>query len=326
MAIGQIGPAQTPVSERMNSAVVIAIQGLRKSYGKLVAVKHLDLEIARGEVFGILGPNGAGKTTTLEMVEGLRKPDAGSIMVAGIDAVRQPQRLKEIIGVQLQSTALFNYLTNFEILQLFASFYARGMSDRELDDLLMQVNLSEKRNNRVEELSGGQQQRLSIALTLVNKPEVVFLDEPTTGLDPQARHNLWDLVQEINRQGRTVVLTTHYMEEAETLCHRIAIMDHGEILALDTPRGLIAGLHLPPTISGATDRPLPRARVQQVPGVQDLRLDDGHFEVRTTAPQETLVALMALATELGAQISDLNVHGANLEDVFISLTGRSLRA
>jgi ABC-2 type transport system ATP-binding protein len=310
----------------MNSAVVIAIQGLRKSYGKLVAVKHLDLEIARGEVFGILGPNGAGKTTTLEMVEGLRKPDAGSIMVAGIDAVRQPQRLKEIIGVQLQSTALFNYLTNFEILQLFASFYARGMSDRELDDLLMQVNLSEKRNNRVEELSGGQQQRLSIALTLVNKPEVVFLDEPTTGLDPQARHNLWDLVQEINRQGRTVVLTTHYMEEAETLCHRIAIMDHGEILALDTPRGLIAGLHLPPTISGATDRPLPRARVQQVPGVQDLRLDDGHFEVRTTAPQETLVALMALATELGAQISDLNVHGANLEDVFISLTGRSLRA
>jgi ABC-2 type transport system ATP-binding protein len=326
MAVGRFNTAGTLAYAGTTGDTVIAINGLRKSYGKLVAVKRVDLEIARGEVFGILGPNGAGKTTTLEMVEGLRKPDAGSITVNGIDAVRQPQRLKEIIGVQLQSTALFNFLTNFEILQLFASFYARGMRDQEIDDLLKQVNLAEKRNNRVEELSGGQQQRLSIALTLVNKPDVVFLDEPTTGLDPQARHNLWDLVRDINALGKTVVLTTHYMEEAEMLCHRIAIMDHGEVLALDTPSGLIAGLHLPPTISGVTDRPLPRARAQQLPGVQELRLDAGHFELRSTTPQDTLVALMALATELGTQISDLNVRGANLEDVFISLTGRSLRA
>ena len=298
MAIGQIGTAAAPAYERATGEAVIAIKGLRKSYGKLMAVKQVDLEIARGEIFGILGPNGAGKTTTLEMVEGLRKPDAGSISVNGIDAVRQPQRLKEIIGVQLQSTALFNYLTNFEILQLFASFYARGMSDQELDTLLKQVNLSEKRNNRVEELSGGQQQRLSIALTLVNKPEVVFLDEPTTGLDPQARHNLWDLVWEINRQGRTVVLTTHYMEEAETLCHRIAIMDHGEVLALDTPRGLIARLHLPPTISGVTDKPLPWPACRSA-GRAGRAAGASGFEIRATAPQEALVALMSLATEVG---------------------------
>ena len=305
---------------------VIAIAGLRKSYGKVLAVKQVDLEIRRGEVFGILGPNGAGKTTTLEMIEGLRKPDAGTITVSGVDAVRQPARLKEIIGVQLQSTALFTYLTNFEILQLFASFYEHGMSDKELEDLLAQVNLSEKRDNRVEELSGGQQQRLSIALTLVNRPQVVFLDEPTTGLDPQARRNLWDLVRQIHARGQTVVLTTHYMEEAETLCDRVAIMDHGELLALDTPRGLIASLRTPPVISGTTVRPLPLDALRSLPRVQDVRLDDDGFELRTTDPQDALVRLLNLATSQDLEISNLNVRTGNLEDVFINLTGRSLRA
>ncbi len=305
---------------------VIAINGLHKAYGKVVAVKHVDLEIRRGEVFGILGPNGAGKTTTLEMIEGLRRPDAGSIDVSGIDAVRQPALLKEIIGVQLQSTALFIHLKNFEILRLFASFYAHGMTDAELEDLLATVNLSEKRNSYVRELSGGQQQRLSIALTLVNRPQVIFLDEPTTGLDPQARRNLWELVQQINAHGQTVVLTTHYMEEAETLCDRVAIMDHGEILALDTPRGLIAGLDLRPVISGSTARPLPLTRMEALPGVVDARLDDDGFEIHTDEPQETLGGLLHMATELGLELSNLQVRGGNLEDVFIHLTGRKLRA
>jgi ABC-2 type transport system ATP-binding protein len=305
---------------------VIAISGLHKTYGKLTAVNHVDLEIQRGEVFGILGPNGAGKTTTLEMIEGLRKPDSGSINVSGIDAVRQPAQLKEIIGVQLQSTALFTHLKNFEIMQLFSSFYAHGMADAELEDLLATVNLTEKRNSYVHELSGGQQQRLSVALTLVNKPQVIFLDEPTTGLDPQARRNLWDLVRQINGQGQTVVLTTHYMEEAETLCDRVAIMDHGEILALDTPRGLIAGLDLRPVISGSTARPLPLHRIEALAGVVDARLDDDGFEIHTDNPQEALGGLLRIATELGLELSNLQVRGGNLEDVFIHLTGRKLRA
>jgi len=289
-------------------------------------VKQVDLDIQQGEVFGILGPNGAGKTTTLELVEGLRKPDSGTIMVDGIDVVRQPARLKQIIGVQLQSTALFTHLTNFELLQLFASFYDRGMNDRELDQLLAQVNLTEKRNSRVQELSGGQQQRLSIALTLVNKPHIVFLDEPTTGLDPQARRNLWDLVRTINAQGQTVVLTTHYMEEAETLCDRIAIMDHGEILALDTPRELIAQLNTPPVISGLTTTPLPIDQLRLLPAVQDARVDDEGFELHTGDTAATLVPLLALAGDSGLEIRNLTVRQGNLEDVFISLTGRSLRA
>jgi ABC-2 type transport system ATP-binding protein len=316
----------TATVERATDRAVIAIAGLRKVYGNIVAVKQVDLEIRPGEVFGILGPNGAGKTTTLEMIEGLRKPDAGSIMVGGIDAVRHPAQLKEIIGVQLQSTALFTYLTNFELLKLFASFYQHGMNDQELDVLLAQVNLTEKKHSRVQELSGGQQQRLSIALTMVNNPRVIFLDEPTTGLDPQARRNLWDLVRDINAAGRTVVLTTHYMEEAETLCDRIAIMDHGEVLALDTPRGLIAGLNLPHMISGSTARPLPLERVQGLPGVQEARLDDDGFEIRTGDAQTTLLALLSMAVEQGLELNNLQVRSGNLEDVFLNLTGRSLRA
>jgi ABC-2 type transport system ATP-binding protein len=319
VAIRTAAPGQT-------DQAIIAVEKLRKAYGKLVAVNDVDLAIAQGEVFGILGPNGAGKTTTLEMIEGLRKPDGGTIVVCGIDAVRHPARLKEIIGVQLQSTALFKYLTIFEILQLFASFYEHAMSDAELEQLLAQVNLTEKRKNAVQELSGGQQQRLSIALTLVNKPQVVFLDEPTTGLDPQARRNLWDLVRAINAEGRTVVMTTHYMEEAEELCDRVAIMDHGEILALDTPRGLIAGLNLPPTISGLTRRQLPVERLQSLPGVLSAQTDDTGFEVKTADPQGTLLGLLEVARLAGTEVQDLNVRTGNLEDVFINLTGRSLRA
>ena len=306
-------------------AAIIGIQGLRKAYDGVVAIDGVDLEIGEGEVFGILGPNGAGKTTTLEIAEGLRKPDSGSVTVCGIDVLRQPGRLKQLIGVQLQSTALFTYLTNFELLQLFASFYDEGCTDAELERLLAQVDLTAKRNSRVQELSGGQQQRLSIALILVNKPKVVFLDEPTTGLDPQARRNLWDLIRAINAEGRTVVLTTHYMEEAETLCDRIAIMDHGQVLALDTPRGLIASLRMPPVISGGTAQPLPEVRLRDLPGVLEVRLDEDGFEIRTTDTEHTLTGLLGLASGLGIAVSNLNVRSGNLEDVFLTLTGRSLR-
>jgi ABC-2 type transport system ATP-binding protein len=316
----------TGADTRAPGEAIIVIEDLRKVYGSVTAVSRLSLTIRSGEVFGMLGPNGAGKTTTLEMIEGLRKPDGGSIRVGEVDAVRQPARLKEVVGIQLQSTALFQYLTIFELLQLFASFYETAMPDRELEALLVQVSLREKRDRRVQELSGGQQQRLSLALTLVNKPWVVFLDEPTTGLDPQARRNLWDLVREIHAEGRTVVLTTHYMEEAEALCDRIAIMDHGEILALDTPRALIASLNTPPQISGLSSRPLPLSQLRDLPGVQDVRVDEDGFELRTTDPQGALGGLWTLAASCGAEISNLGVRGANLEDVFLSLTGRRLRA
>lgn len=215
---------------------VIVVRDLRKRYGDLAAVDGMSFEVRRGEVFGMLGPNGAGKTTTIEIMEGMRKADSGTVFVDGIDVARSPKAVKSIIGVQLQAAQFFDHLTLAEIVGLYGTLYGRTVDSMALLD---RVELSDKAKSYYQPLSGGQKQRLSIAVALVNEPVVLFLDEPTTGLDPQARRHMWDLVRSIHREGTTVLLTTHYMEEAEELCDRVAIMDHGKIIALDTPDALI---------------------------------------------------------------------------------------
>lgn len=221
------------------SEIILSVKNLRKKYGKKSVVKGIDFEVNTGEVFGILGPNGAGKTTTLEMIETMRPIDDGIVLLDGIDVAKNPQKIKEIIGVQLQSSAFFDNLTLLELLKMFAGMYGQRAHPRKL---LQQVQLSDKSKSQVKQLSGGQKQRFSIAAALVNKPKVLFLDEPTTGLDPQARRNLWELVESIKKRGITVIITTHYMEEAERLCDRVAIMDDGKIIALDSPSNLVKAL------------------------------------------------------------------------------------
>jgi ABC-2 type transport system ATP-binding protein len=222
-----------------DTGYAIVVEGLRKSYGSVVAVDGISFRVQQREIFGLLGPNGAGKTTTVEILEGLRQADAGRAVVAGIDVVKAPQKVKSRIGVQLQASAFFDYLTLAELIEMFAALYARPI---DAGDLLKRVGLEEKASGRVKTLSGGQKQRFSIATALVNEPRVLFLDEPTTGLDPQARRNLWELAQAIRADGRTIVLTTHYMDEAETLCDRVAVMDRGKIIAMDTPATLVGNL------------------------------------------------------------------------------------
>jgi ABC-2 type transport system ATP-binding protein len=247
------------------SAPIVAAHDLRKRYGTLQAVDGVSFEIAEGEVFGILGPNGAGKTTTLEMIEGMRPIDSGSAMVDGIDVTRDPRGVKARIGIQLQASSFFDELNLVELLELFGHLYERTV---DADALLADVELSEKSRSQVKTLSGGQKQRFSIAAALVNDPRVLFLDEPTTGLDPQARHHLWGLVRRIQERGHTVVLTTHYMEEAEELCDRVAIMDRGLIVALDTPQRLVDAL---------IGRGFTKARVERLANLEDVFLDlTGH--------------------------------------------------
>jgi ABC-2 type transport system ATP-binding protein len=308
--------------------VVIRIEGLRKSYGEVVAVDGVNLTVNRSEVFGILGPNGAGKTTTLETIEGLRKPDAGEIEVAGYDAVREAEDLKRIIGVQLQSTALFDYLTVRETLKLFADLYGADGSPARIRDLLDVVSLAEKAKSRVENLSGGQQQQLSLALALVNDPKIVFLDEPTTGLDPQARRNLWGLVRHIRSEDKTVVLTTHYMEEAEELCDRVAIMDRGRILICDTPLALVRSLNVDAMILASVEGDPGEhldADLDLLPGVTGKERNGNDLRLRTEDARATIIGLMKLAAERGMRLRNLSVRSANLEDVFITYTGRGLR-
>ena len=308
--------------------VVIRIEGLRKSYGELVAVDGVDLSVHRGEVFGILGPNGAGKTTTLEMIEGLRKPDAGEIEVAGYDAVREAEDLKRIIGVQLQSTALFDYLSVEETLRLFADLYGTDGSPARIRQLLEIASLAKKAKARVDELSGGQQHRLSLILALINDPQVVFLDEPTTGLDPQARRNVWDLVREIRDENKTVVLTTHYMEEAEELCDRVAIMDHGRMLVCDTPLTLIRSLKMDATVLASVEADSGKqleVDLDPLPGVTGEEREGSDLRLQTEDVQATVTGLMNLAAERGLRLKNLSVQSVNLEDVFISYTGRGLR-
>jgi ABC-2 type transport system ATP-binding protein len=308
--------------------VVIRVEGLRKRYGEVVAVDGVNLTVNRGEVFGILGPNGAGKTTTLETIEGLRKPDTGEIEVAGYDAVRESEDLKRIIGVQLQSTALFDYLTVRETLKLFADLYGADDSPAHIRDLLDVVSLTEKTKSRVENLSGGQQQRLSLALALVNDPKIVFLDEPTTGLDPQARRNFWGPVRHIRSEDKTVVLTTHYIEEAEELCDRVAIMDRGRLLICDSPMALVRSLNMDARILASVDTDPAEhldADLGLLPGVTGKERNGEEVLLWTEDAQATTAALLRLAAERGMRLRNLSVRSANLEDVFTSYTGRALR-
>jgi ABC-2 type transport system ATP-binding protein len=318
-----------PVTEVATDAAV-TVEDLVKQFpapggGKLTAVDGVSFSVRRGEVFGFLGPNGAGKTTTLEIIEGLQSPTSGRTVVLGLDSHGLREQVKRRIGVQLQAGAYFDFLTLEEILDLFGSFYPRRIQPAEL---LEKVGLLEKRKALVRELSGGQAQRFSIVASMVNDPEVVFLDEPTTGLDPQARRNLWDLVTSINREGKTVVLTTHYMEEAEILCDRVAIIDQGKIQALDTPLGLIHQLPTAYRIVFATTQPVIEGELRDLPGVADVDAvlnGDFRYELRVSRAQVTLPAFLDWAERRGVRVDDVRVMPATLEDVFLSLTGRSLR-
>lgn len=312
-------------SKRSSGPAVINVHGLVKRYGDFTAVDRVDLEVVNDEIFGILGPNGAGKTTTLEMIEGLREPDAGTIEVNGINAIRDPTQVKHLIGVQLQTTSLFDHLTVRELITLFAALYDADTSKARIDELLGLVSLEEKDDSRANQLSGGQQQRLSIALALVNDPEIVFLDEPTTGLDPQARRNLWDVISGLRSAGKTIVLTTHYMEEAEVLCDRVAIMDEGRIIACDTPLSLIQSLDQDATIRARVDRGLDLEEIRALPGVIDAEIIEDQLATRTHDVQATLTGLLGIASDLDLRLDNLMTTSANLEDVFLNLTGRSLR-
>ncbi len=309
---------------------VIAARSLVKRYGNLAAVDDISFEVEAGEVFGMLGPNGAGKTTTMEMLEGLRIPDAGTATVLGSDVVREARAIKARIGVQLQATALPPLTKVREAIDLFGALYP---SARATADLIKEFDLVEKADSYASDLSGGQMQRLSIALALVNDPEVVFLDEPTTGLDPQARLNIWDVVEGIRRRGKTVVLTSHSMEEAERLCSRVAVIDHGRVVALDTPASLIAA-HAPgTTIEFDAPHGVDEVALAGIDGVDSVAVD-GRIRVSTRTPELVLRALLTPdaawlhrgGPEGSASIRDLRVRQGTLEDVFIALTGRSLRA
>ncbi len=296
----------------------IEATGLRKAYGDLAAVDDVSFTVATGEFFGILGPNGAGKTTILEMVEGLRRPDAGEVRLLGEPSWPRNQALLPRVGVQLQASAFFERLTAREQIRTFASLY--GVPEGWADEWLERVGLTDKASTRTEKLSGGQLQRLAIACALVHGPEIVFLDEPTAALDPQARRNLWDLLRTLNEAGRTVVLTTHYMDEAEVLCDRVAIMDHGRILQLDSPPALVRGLAAPVRILVAPHL-LPAEEAGAIAGVDGVQ-DDGAALVLTT---RTPSAVLARLAELDA-LEGLQVKAATLEDVFLNLTGREYRA
>jgi ABC-2 type transport system ATP-binding protein len=298
-------------------------RGLIKRYADVTAVDGLDLEIQRGECFGLLGPNGAGKTTTIEILEGLTRPDAGEVRVLGATWGHGDDRaLRQRLGIQLQETKLQEKLSVEETVRLFRSFYSRGPG---LDEVLRMVQLEEKRKAWVGKLSGGQKQRLSVACSLVNDPDVLFLDEPTTGLDPQSRRQLWELIVAFKSRGRTVLLTTHYMDEAEQLCDRVAIIDHGKVIALGTPAELIAGLGAEHVVSFAVRGALDQAAVRGLPGVVDARQEPAGIALTVREPHRAVPALLAELARQGAELSSLTTHHATLEDVFVSLTGRKLR-
>jgi ABC-2 type transport system ATP-binding protein len=270
----------------------------------------------------MLGPNGAGKTTTLEMIEGLRRPDAGRITLLGRDAVRERRAVQERIGVQLQSQALWPDLTVEETLKTFRALFRRRLP---VDDMLERFTLADKRKTLVRDLSGGQKQRLSVATALVNDPEVVFLDEPTTGLDPQARHTFWDLINDMQREGKTVIVTTHYMEEAEALCGRVAIMEAGRVIAIDTPRALVKQLAFDNTVECTFASPVDRERLSALPAVRDVKSQNGSHLLFTDDVSATVASLLGFTDSDGRSVESLQVRTATLEDVFISLTGRRLR-
>jgi ABC-2 type transport system ATP-binding protein len=306
----------------------LLLRGVRKAFADVVAVDGLDLEVMHGECFGLLGPNGAGKTTTIEMCEGLTAPDDGTVELLGLNWRTGASELRQRIGIQLQETQFPDKLTVEETLRLFRSFFRRGIP---VEESIRTAQLEEKRSSRVGGLSGGQKQRLAMACALVGDPELLFLDEPTTGLDPQARRHLWDLVDRLKQAGRTIILTTHYMDEAERLCDRVAIMDHGRIIALGTPQQLIAsvgGEHIVEfaitgreTGQGVVDAALLTA----IPGVQSHRVDAGLHQLSVQELHTAVPRIFAALAGQGLNLSEFRTHSATLEDVFVGLTGRNLR-
>jgi ABC-2 type transport system ATP-binding protein len=311
-----------------SSGPSLLLRGLRKAYVDVVAVDGLDLEVARGECFGLLGPNGAGKTTTIEICEGLTDPDSGTVELLGLNWRTGAAELRQRIGIQLQETQFPDKSTVAETLHLFRSFFHRGIS---VEESIKTAQLEEKRNSRVGGLSGGQKQRLAMACALVGDPELLFLDEPTTGLDPQARRHLWDLVDELKKAGRTIILTTHYMDEAERLCDRVAIMDHGKIIALGTPTQLIAsigGEHIVEFAATARETGADALDVESllaIPGIQSHRVDAGLHQLSVSHLHTAVPQIFAALTEQGLHLSEFRTHSATLEDVFVGLTGRNLR-
>jgi ABC-2 type transport system ATP-binding protein len=301
---------------------VIQVSDLRKNYGPTRAVDGVSFEVTGGTVFGLLGPNGAGKTTTVEVLEGLRQPDAGDVRVLGIDAIRGQDQLKSRVGVSLQTAALYPKLTVVEVLDLFRSFYPDG---RGAGELIALMDLGEKRSTRTQDLSGGQRQRLSVALALVNDPELVFLDEPTTGMDPAARRALWQIILNLKAEGRTVLLTTHYLEEAEVLCDRVAIMDHGRILEEGTVEELVSRRFKDRAVRFDAVEGLGDERLAAMPGVSSVKHENGEILVYTRDVAGTIGAVLAACEALGVEPANLSVRRATLEDVFLDLTGRALR-
>jgi ABC-2 type transport system ATP-binding protein len=304
--------------------MVIKVNNLIKTYGDVTAVNNISFNVKKGEVFGMLGPNGAGKTTTVEILEGLRPADSGSISVLGLDIFRFPNRVKQLIGVQLQAPALIPLLTVEEILDLFSSFYTKAIPVKELLDMLA---LQESRKVRVKNLSGGQQQRLSVAVALVNDPDIAFLDEPTTGLDPQARRSLWSVIENIRARGKTVFLTTHYMEEAERLCDRLIIVDKGKIIAEGTPHQLITDNFEERAIEFEIE-PLPDKFVMEnLPDVKYVNMVGNSVTLHSENISTTMSALFKHfdKTDTNDSLKNLRVREATLEDVFLKLTGRKIR-
>jgi ABC-2 type transport system ATP-binding protein len=314
-------------------AAALRIRGLHKAFGDVHAVDGVDLEVGPGECFGLLGPNGAGKTTTIEICEGLTAPDGGTVELLGRSWQEDANELRQLIGMQLQETQFPDKLTVEEVLRLFRSFYRRGIT---LDEAIALAQLEEKRRARVGGLSGGQKQRLAMATALVGDPELLFLDEPTTGLDPQARRHVWDLVERLKQAGRTIILTTHYMEEAEQLCDRVAIMDHGRVIALGTPKELIATVggedivefavgsstaHLQESARAVLDAEALKA----IPGVQSHRVDEALHQLSVSELHTAVPRIFAALEEQGLHLSEFRTHSATLEDVFVRLTGRNLR-
>ena len=301
------------------------VRQLRKAFKDVVAVDGLNLEVRAGECFGLLGPNGAGKTTTVEICEGLTPPDSGEVEVLGRRWSSDAAQLRQQLGIQLQDTQLSEKLTVHETVRLFRSFFQQGA---DASEIIARVQLEEKQNSRVGDLSGGQKQRLALACALVGDPDFLFLDEPTTGLDPQARRQLWELIEEFKESGRTILLTTHYMDEAERLCDRVAIMDHGKEIALGTPRELIAATCAEQMVeftAGSVSHALDVPALRRIEGVREVRTENGAVLLQVTELHTSVPALIAELTRQNVPLTELRTHSATLEDVFVTLTGRHLR-
>jgi ABC-2 type transport system ATP-binding protein len=304
------------------TGAILQVENLVKRYGDLEAVRGVSFSVEEGEVFGLLGPNGAGKTSTVEVLEGLRTRDGGNVSVCGLDPQQDEQALKHEIGAALQSTALPDKLRVMEALRLFASFYKRR---RNPEELLERFGLKEKRTAYYNQLSGGQKQRLALAMALVNDPKLLFFDEPTAGLDPQVRREIYDIIEELRREKKTILMTTHYIEEAERLCDRVAIIDHGQVIALGTPRELKSRAGGTTRIEVRLSKPAPNGSLKSLEGVADAREVDGAFVIHSERPPQTIVSLVKYLEAQNNELVSLEIATPSLEDVFIEMTGRRLR-